>query len=237
MLNTDKLETAAFTLGEGTLTREPSGSRTLLRFAAPSTRHIDGGFEAAVHLLLFDGDGRFISRRGSDSSKTVLANRAAWVHEIDNDKLANARRLVYEIQHKCDYRRKLLGGELPSLPAESDGSDYWRWLTLDPRALEDRVARFDISLWARNGSLEMTYVMTPKVPTDSMRSELEIDLLDADANVCFTRNFSIGLNYGGPSYEDFSISMERKALRTLRFFELRARTEMRAIVRLPIALV
>jgi hypothetical protein len=234
MANTSKLETPAFSIAEGTVTREAAGSRTLIKFTAPATRHLDGGFETSVYLVLFDADGNFVAKRSADSAKTVLSNRAAWTHEIETDKLANARRMVFEIQHRFDYRRKVCGGELPILPVESDGSDYWRWLKLDPRSLEDRTVKFDISLWARSSNLEITYSQTPKLTTDSIRSELELDLIDADGIVCFSKNFSISLNYGVPAYEDTSISMDRKALRALRFFELRARTEGRSIVRLPI---
>ncbi len=238
MAKTARIETVAFTIEEGEVTREPAGSRTLLRFAAPAKRHLDGGFEVNnVNALLFDRDGRFIARRGSERARTVLGNRAAWVHEIPVDQLALATRVSYEIEHRFDLRRKVLATELPTLPAESDGSDYWRWLTFDPRLLEDRTTRFDIALWARNSELVITFGQIPKFATDSFRCEYELDLLDGDGLLVANRTFSGGLNYGRPNFDDTSISMERRLMRTLRFFELRARTEARAIAEIAVDLL
>jgi len=59
------------------------------------------------------------------------------------------------------------------------------------------MLRYDITLWARNNSVDVTYSQAPKLPTDSLRTEFEL-------------------------------------LRTLRFFELRARTECRALARLAV---
>ncbi len=236
MASTPKLESPVFTIAEGTLTREASGSRTMLRFAAPSTRHLDGGFAlSSVYAILFDRDGRFITKRNAESSKPyVLANRASWSHELLNDQLAGAARLVYDIEYRFDVRRKIVGGELPALAAEADGSDYWRWLNLDPRSLEDRVVRLDFALWARNSSIDVTIAQHAKVTTDSLRTELELDLIDADDNVAYSKSFSAGMNLGGPDYNDTSLNVDRKTLRTLRFFELRGRTEGRAVARLTI---
>src|SRR5215470_13327287 len=193
MGKTPRLESVAFTLEEGELTKHPSGSRTALRFAAPAKRHIDGGFEVDVSVVLFDAQGRFVHRRSGDRSRTVLANRAFWLHEIDNDVLASATRLVFDVQHRFDYRRRIVAGELPEMPREADGSDYYRWLNLDPRTLEDRAIKLDFGLWTRNSSVEITMSQTPKLVTDSCRTEWELDLLDADHNVCFTRNGSTSL--------------------------------------------
>jgi hypothetical protein len=234
MVATSKLDAPGFTLSEGTLTRDAGGSRTTFRYTAPAQRHFDGGFEVSVYLCMFDAHGRFVAKRSAESSRTVLANRATWVHEVETDKLSNAKSFAYEIQYRLDYRRKITAGELPTLPAEADGSDYWRWLSFDSRQLEDRAVKLDISLWARNSYLEITYSQAAKLATDSCRTEMEIDLLDADRNVMFTKNFSCGLNYGQPSFDDTSLSMDRKSLRTLRFFELRGRTEVRGLERLVI---
>jgi hypothetical protein len=234
MGNTPKFETAAFTLEEGQVTRHAGGSRTALRFTAPAKRHIDGGFEADVNIVLFDAQDRFVHRRSGDRSRTVLGNRAFWVHEIDNDCLANATHFAYEISHRFDYRRRIVAGELPELSSQSDGSDYYRWLNLDPRTLEDRVIKLDFALWARNSSIDITHSQQCKLATDSCRTEWELDLLDADRNLCFTRNSSVSMYYGVPAYEDTSISMDRRSMRMLKFFELRGRTEVRAIVRFPI---
>lgn len=234
MGNTPKLESVAFTIEEGQITRHPSGSRTTIRFVAPAKRHLDGGFDADVNVVLFDSQERFVHRRSGDRSKCVLGNRAFWLHEIDNDCLANATRLVYEISHRFDYRRKIVAGELPELSAQSDGSDYFRWLAPDPRTLEDRAVKLDFSLWTRNSSIDITMSQQPKIPTDSCRTEWELDLLDGDNNLCFTRSSSVSLNCGGPAYDDTSISMDRRSMRMLKFFELRGRTEIRAITRLVI---
>ena len=236
MPTTPPLDTPAFTLDEGTLVREAGGSRTMFRFAAPSRRHLDGGFQLSqVSMIFFDRDGRFVVRRTAESSKPfVLANRAAWAHEVLVDQLARATRAVYEIEHRFEYRRKIVAGELPPLPPEADGSDYWRWIDLDARTLEDRVVRFDFALWARTDGIDATIASHPKFPTDSLRTELELDLLDADGNVQFAKTFSSSLNGGAPEYYDTSVRVDRKTLRTLRFFELRGRTESRAISRLPI---
>jgi hypothetical protein len=234
MAKTPKLETAAFTIEEGQLTKHASGSRTQFRFAAPSQKHLDGGFEVDVYITLFDAQNRFVHRRSGERSKLVLGTRAAWVHEIDNDVLTNAVTAVYEINHRFDIRRKISAGELLPLPPEADGSDYVRWQGLDPRTLEDRIVRLDLAFWARNSYFEITYAQHPKVPTDSCRTELELDLLDADKNLVAQRNFSASLNCARPDYNDTSISMDRKTMRTLRFFELRGRTECRSIATLTV---
>jgi hypothetical protein len=234
MSTTPRFESVAFTLEEGEVTRHPSGSRTALRFAAPAKRHLDGGFEVDVNVVLFDAQGRFVYRRSGDRSRTVLANRAFWIHEIDNDCLVSASQMVYEISHRFDFRRKITAGELPELPAQADGSDYYRWLNLDPRTLEDRAIKLDFALWARHSSLEITMSQHPKLVTDSCRTEWELDLLDADRAVCFVRTGSVSLNYGQPAYDDTSISMDRRSLRMLKFYELRGRTEIRAISRFAI---
>jgi len=235
MATSKKLETPVFTIEDGTVTKEAAGTRTLLRFAAEARRHIDGCFSVGnVYAHLFDREGRFIAKRGADSARTVLANRAGWLHEIANDQLATAARLVYEIEYRFDVRRKLVAGELPALPAESDGSDYWRWLNLDPRVLEDDTAKFDVALWARNSELTITFCHAPKIVTDSFRCEYELDLFDADQLVAASRSFSSSLNNGAPNYEDTGIYLERRAIRALKFFELRVRIEARAVVRLVV---
>ncbi|MBE7453974.1 MAG: hypothetical protein HS111_35550 [Kofleriaceae bacterium] len=233
MATTPVLDSAAFSLGAGTVTRESSGSRTLFAFAAPATRHFDGGFELSVYAVLYDGDGRFIARRSSEWGRPVfLANRATWAHEFTADQLAGGRRLVYEIEHRFDLRRRIAAGELPELPGEADGSDYWRWVTVDPRTLDERAVRFDLGLWARTSGVDVTIVQHPKVETDSMRTELEVELLDANRDVCVARPMSVSLNRGGPGFTDVSLSVDRKTLRTLRFFEVRGRTEVSAMARL-----
>lgn len=234
MAKTPKLDTPAFTIDEGQLTRHASGSRTQFRFTAPGHKHLDGGFEVDVNMLLFDGQGRFVNKRSSDRSKLVFGNRAQWVHELENDAVGNAASAVYEISHRFDYRRKIAAGELLPLPPEADGSDYFRWGGLDPRTLEDRVVKLDLAFWARNSYFEITYAQQPKLPTDSCRTEMELDLLDADRILVAQRNFSASLTCGRPDYNDTSISMDRKTMRTLRFFELRGRTECRSIAAMTI---
>lgn len=234
-MKTPALDTPAFTLGEGSVTRESTTKRTLLRFTAPSKRLIDGGFSVSVHAVLLDAQGRFITRRsGASTERTVISTRASWEHEVDNDKLAAATQVVYMIDNRFDYRRKLLGGELPPLPAEADGSDFWRWLALDARALEDRAIKLDLTLWARDSSLEITHTQTPKLVTDNCRTEFELDLLDADQQIVFAKTFSTSMTGGRPAFDDSSISMDRRILRTLRFFELRGRTEVRGITPLTV---
>src|SRR3954447_5363050 len=120
MAKTPKLESAAFTIEEGQLTRHASGSRAQFRFTAPAERHTDGGFEADAYMILFDKEGRMVHRRSGERSKMLLGKRAQWVHEIDNDILANAASGVYEISHRFDYRRKIAAGELLALPPEAD---------------------------------------------------------------------------------------------------------------------
>lgn len=233
--HTPALDTPAFTLGEGTIERAPAGSRTLLRYTAAAKRQIDGGFEINVYAVLFDARDRFVCKRSSDRGPTVLANRAAWVHELDTVKLEQATRLVYAIEHRFDYRRKLVGGELPALAVEADGSDYWRWHVPEPRTLEDRVVRLDVTLWARGGGLEVTFGQHAKLAhADSVRTELELDLLDGDGAVQFARSCSVSQSHGTATYDDMSISMDRKAMRALRLYELRARTEARAVANLAI---
>jgi hypothetical protein len=228
----DRLDTPPFTIEAGKITRQGStSSRTLLGFAAPAARHLDGGLEVNVYAVLFDAQGRFIGRRSHDRNRTVLGSRAQWLHEIDNDWLAQAARITYELEYRFDHRRKILGGELPQIPAEADGSDHHRWLNLDPRALEDRIVRIDFALWVRSSELVITISQQPKFSTDSCRTDFELDLIDADQQLAYTRTFSTSLNCGQPSFDDTAIGIERRALRPLRFFELRGRTEGRGIAR------
>jgi len=234
MAKTPRLETAAFTIEEGQLTRHASGSRTQFRFNAPAQRHTDGGFEADAYLVLFDKDGRFVHRRSGERSKMLLGKRAQWQHDVDNDILANATHAVFEIGHRFDYRRKIAAGELLPLPPEADGSDYFRWGGIDPRSLEDRVVKLDVAFWARNSYFEITYSQRPKLQTDSCRTEMELDLLDADQNLIAQRNFTVNLNYAHPEFSDTSISMDRRTMRSLKFFELRGRTEVRGLARMEI---
>lgn len=233
--DTERLETPAFTIEPGKATRAgASSSRTTIAFSAPSARHLDGALDVSVHAVLLDARGRFIGRRSGDRSRTILGNRAAWVHEIDNDWIAQAARITYELEHRFDHRRRIVAGELPQLPADADASDYHRWLDLDPRTLEDRLARYDFALWARSSELVITISQQPRLATDSCRTEFELDLLDGDRQLCFSKSFSTSLNCGQPAYDDTSISMDRRALRALRFFELRGRTEARGLARLTI---
>lgn len=234
---TERLETPAFTIEPGEVTRQAaSSSRTMLSFAAAAARHFDGAFEVSVNAIVFDAQGRFIGRRSGDRSKTVLGNRAAWSHEIDNDWLAQAANVTYEIEHRFDYRRRVVAGELPPLAVDADASDYYRWLNLDPRTLEDRAVRYDFGLWVRSSELVITISQRPMFVTDSCRSELELDLLDDQRQLCFSRPFNVSLNYGQPAYDDTSISMDRRAMRSLRFFELRGRTEARNVARIAVDL-
>src|SRR5256885_16048690 len=92
----DRLDTPPFTVEPGRLTRQGNASsRSLLTFSAPAARHLDGGLEVTVSALLFDGQGRFIGRRGGDRSRTVIGKRAQWRHEIDNAWLVQAARITY----------------------------------------------------------------------------------------------------------------------------------------------
>lgn len=184
--------------------------------------------------MLLDANRRLVAYRSADSSRQVLANRAAWSHEFDREKLVHARHVVYEIGCEVDYRRKLLAAPLPELPVEADGNNYWKWLALDPRALEDSFARYDVALWARNSSLDVVFSQTPKGAVDTLRSRLELALLDADQNACFTRVLSMSPSYGARSVDEVSLAMDRKTLRSLRHVELRGRTECRASARLAI---
>ena len=233
MAKTAKLESAAFTIEEGSLTRVADGSRAVFRFSAPAQRHLpDAGYEIDVYMILHDAQGRVVRRRSAERS--LLGSRASWVHEIDNDIVANAATATYDIQHRVDYRRKMAAGELPPLPPEADGSDYFRWGSLDPRTLEDRLIKLDLNFWARRSYFEITYAQTPKVAIDMCRTEMEIDLLDADQALLFQRRLSAGTRYGRPEVNDSSISMDRKAMRQIRFFELRGKTEINALAQLKI---
>jgi hypothetical protein len=236
MAKTPRLEAAAFTIEEGTITRVTDGSRAVFRFNAPATRHLaDAGYEVDVYIVLFDAQGRVVRRRSCDRSSQLLGARAQWVHEVDNDMVAAATTAVYDIQHRVDYRRKITAGELPPLPPEADGSDYFRWGSLDPRTLEDRMVKLDLSFWARRSYFEISYAQTAKTVVDSCRSEFEIELLDAERQLLFQRTFSASTRFGRGECNDTSISMDRKAMRQIRFFELRGKTEVNALAQLPIA--
>lgn len=231
-LGQDRLDLPPFTIEPGKITRQgSSSSRSLLTFSGPAVRHLDGGLEINVAALLFDGQDRFIGRRGGDRSRCVIGKRAQWCHEIDNDWLTQAARISYEIEYRFDHRRKILGGELPQLSAEAASSDYFRWLNLDPRALVDRAVQLDFALWVRSSELVITIAQHPRFATDSCRTEFELDLIDVDHQIAYTRVFSASLTCAQAAFEDTSISIDRAALRPLRFFELRGRTEGRGLVR------
>lgn len=233
MGSTNKVETPAFTIEAGTVTRDAGGSRTSLRFAAPSKRHYDGGFEVSnVRAVMYDKAGKFIAKRGHESSRTVIGNRAAWTHEIPSDQLVQATRVVYEIEYKLDARRKLVGGELLPLAAESDGSDFWLWHRIQ---IDDKLATYEIAFWARQSELAFTYGHTPKLPIDSFRNEYELDLLDDQQMIVASKSFSCATMFNRTTFEDNSLyGIDRRTLRSLKFFELRARTEVRSVVDLEI---
>jgi hypothetical protein len=188
MGSTKRIDTPAFTIEDGTVSREAGGSRTILRFTAASKRHVDGGFDVSnVRAAMFDKAGKFIAKRGHESSRSVLGNRASWVHEIPTDQLAQAARVVYEIEYRLDIRRKLIGGELPQLPAESDGSDYWPWHRVQ---IEDKLGAYEIAFWARQTELAFTYGHTPNLAFEQCRNEFELDFLDADQLTALSRSFT-----------------------------------------------
>ncbi|HTL32300.1 MAG TPA: hypothetical protein VL326_04205 [Kofleriaceae bacterium] len=234
MGTTKRVETPAFTIEDGTVTRDSGGSRITLKFAAASKRHYDGGIEINnVRAAMYDKNGKFIAKRGHESSRTVIHNRAAWTHEIPTDQLSQAARVVYEVEYKLDIRRKLIGGELVPLAAESDGSDYWLWHRVQ---VDDKLASYEIAFWARQSELAFTYGHTPKTIIDGLRNEYELDLFDADQNIVMSKNFSCSTSFGRTTFEDNSLyGIDRKTMRTLKFFELRARTELRSVVDLEIA--
>lgn len=228
----ERLDTPPFTIEPGKVVRKGgSSSRTHLAFSAPATRHLDGGLEVSVAALLFDHQNRFIARRGGDRTRTVIGKQAQWSHEVENDWLAQATRITYELEYRFDFRRKIVGGELPQLSAEAASTDYYRWLNLDPRSLVDRAVELDFALWVRSSELVITIAQHPKLATDSCRTELELDLIDAEHQLSYTRSFSASLTCGEASFDDTSITIDRAALRPLRFFELRGRTEARGLVR------
>jgi hypothetical protein len=229
---TDRLDTPPFTIEPGKITqRGGSSSRTLLAFSAPAARQLDGGLEVSVAALLFDNQNRFIARRSGDRHRTVIGKQAQWFHEVDNDWLAQAARITYEIDYRFDFRRKILGGELPQLSAEAASSDYYRWVNADPRTLVDRAVQLDFALWVRSSELVITIAQHPKFGTDSCRTELELDLVDANRQLSYARTFSASLTCGEAAFDDTTIDIDRAALRPLRFFELRGRTEARGLAR------
>jgi hypothetical protein len=57
----------------------------------------------------------------------------------------------------------------------------------------------------------------------------ELDMTDADHQIAYTRVFSASLVCGQAGFDDTSIAIDRAALRPLRFFELRGRTEARGL--------
>ncbi len=228
----DRLDAPPFTIEPGKITRQGiSSTRSSLTLSATATRHLDGGLEVDVSALLFDSRGRFIGRRGGERSRCLIGNRAQWCHEIDNDWLAQAARITYQIEYSFDYRRKILGGELPQLTAEAFSSDYHRWLNLDPRTLQDRAVQLDFALWVRSSELVITIGQQPRFTTDSCRTEFELDLVDAAEQLAYARVFSASLSRGEAAFDDYAIGVDRAGLLPLRFFELRGRTEGRGLAR------
>lgn len=218
---------------EGTLTREKSGDRVQFAFAAPCKRAFDGGYELSnAFALLHDRDGRLVVRRSAEWGKSLLTNRAAWLHEFLPEQVAAASSLVYEVEYRFEYRRVVATGELPALPAEADGSDWWRWVAPDLRTLTDPCARFDLGVFARSGSVEIWVVQHPQESFENLRTEFEFEMVDVDGVIALSRNFSISSYGTNPAYTDTAPSIERRALRGLRFYTLRGRTEARLLARL-----
>ena len=229
---TAAVDSPGVAIGEGTLTREKSGDRVLFSFAAPCKRAFEGGYELSnAYAALHDREGRLVVRRSAEWGKSLLTNRAAWVHEFLPEQVAAASSLVYEVDYRFEYRRTVATGELPALPAEADGSDWWRLVAPDPRSLTDRCARFDLGVFARSSSLDVWVVQHPMASFDSLRTELELEMVDADGIIAMARNFSLSGSGSTPAYTDISPSIERRALRGFRFFTLRGRTEARLITR------
>jgi hypothetical protein len=233
-----RVETPVFVIEEGTIAKERIGTRTNVVFTAKAARQIECAFELAdVRLLMFDKAGHFLGKRSSQRSRNVLANRAHWLHEVPSDQLAYASRIVYEIEFRYDVTRKLVGGELPVLAADSDSTEWFRWLSIDPRALDERSAKYQFTLWARPNDIAITYGFAPKVQTDNFDTKFELDLLDAERNVVLSKNFNLGQVLGRGNYEENELyGLDRKTMRTLRFFELRARSDIKSIVDLELDL-
>ncbi len=231
--STAAFESPGVAIGEGTLKREKAGDRVQLAFTAPCKRAFDGGYElSGIYAALHDRDGRLVVRRSAEWGKSLLTNRAAWVHEFLPEQVSAATSLVYEIDYRFDYRRTVATGELPTLPAEADGSDWWRMVAPDPRSLTDRCARFDLGLFARSSSVEIWVVQHPQESFENLRTEFEFEMLDADGVSALARTFSVSGCGTNPTYTDTAPSIERRALRGLRFYTLRGRTEARLLARM-----
>ncbi|MFN0251095.1 MAG: hypothetical protein ACKV2T_29740 [Kofleriaceae bacterium] len=238
MSTSKRVETPVFVIEEGVLVKERAGARTNVVFTAKAARQIECAFELSdVRLLMFDKAGHFVGRRSSQRSRNVLANRAYWVHEVPTDQLAYASRIEYEIEYRYDVTRKLVGGELPALAAESDSTEWFRWLSIDPRSLDDRSAKYYFTLWARPSDIVFTYGFEPKVRTETFDTRFELDLLDAERNVVLTRNHFLGQFMGGRNYDESDIyNIDRKTMRSLKFYELRARSDIRTVAGLELTL-
>lgn len=238
MSTSKRVETPVFVIEEGTLTSERVGTRTNLTFNAKAARQIECAFELAdVRLMMFDKAGHFLGRRSSQRARNVLANRARWMHEVPSDQLAYASRIVYEIEFRYDVTRKLVGGEIPALAAESDSTEWFRWLSIDPRALDERSAKYHFTMWAKQSDIVFTYGFAPKVQTDNFDNKFEIDLLDAERTVVLTKNLNIGQSLGRGNYDENELyNIDRKTMRSLKFFELRVRSDVKSVVDLELDL-
>jgi hypothetical protein len=232
------VETPVFVVEEGALVKERVGARTNLVFTAKAARQIECAFELLdVRLLMFDKAGHFLGRRSSQRMRNVLANRAHWLHEVPSDQLAYASRIRYEIEYRYDVTRKLVAGELPALAADSDSTEYFRWLSVDPRSLDDRSAKYHFTLWAKPSDIVFAYGFEPKVQTDNFDTKFELDLLDQERNVVLSRNFQLGQFLGGGNYDENELySIDRKTMRTLRFYELRARSDIKSVAAFELTL-
>src|SRR6185503_9617414 len=102
----------------------------------------------------------------------------------------------------------------------------------DLRSMTDRCARFDLGVFARSGSVDIWLAQHPLETFENLRTEFELDVVDAEGVIALSRNFSVSGCGTTPAYTDTSPSIERRALRSLRFFTLRGRTEARLITRM-----
>ena len=92
MAKTAKLESAALTIEEGTITRTTDGSRAVFRFNAPAQRHLpDAGYEIDVYMVFTDAQGRIVRRYHHAGKPDLEADVRILLTPASESRLENVR--------------------------------------------------------------------------------------------------------------------------------------------------
>lgn len=228
-----RIETPTFALWNPELARERSGDRTVLRFSAPGERRLaGGGFEInSINAILLDREGAPLVRRYHESGRQcVIGKLCTWSHELYDEQLAGAAALVYEVETRVDLRRTLLAGALEAIDLDDERRRPWPH-TAGARG-GDPLLQLSVAMVFNRGDLDINLLGEATGTHDGHSTQFEIDLLDQDGNAIASRTASFSIGAPGLGYTDTGLRLERRVAKAVRGFEIRGRTEVRAIARI-----